>query len=343
MNRSFSFDGQLADARLRTQETFNKGVFGSMAYSLGRLTRVLWALALCLLGSPASAADAEQQYFRSPLVAIDAALAAARSDDSDALAKIFGPASGEILSSGDEVADQEGRRHFLEAADVRTSIERQEEDRVILSVGEDDWPFPIPLRRTEKGWYFDTPAGAEELINRRIGRNELQAIATTRAYVDAQFEYYALNPLGEETPQYAQRLGSSEDKRDGLYWPVGEEEAPSPLGPLVVAAVEQGYGQEKGLGQWRPYNGYLFRILKAQGPHAPGGGNSYVKDGRMTGGFALVAYPAEYGNSGVMTFIVNQRGILYQKDLGDDTLKLAEAMEAFDPDASWTLVGELER
>ena len=301
-----------------------------------------WVLAFHLVVSPAVLAEGDQQHFRSPLAAVEAALEAGRSDDADALARIFGPDSGGVLSSGDEVADKEARKRFLAAADVRTSIERQAEDRIILSVGADEWPFPIPLIKGEGGWYFDTPAGAEELINRRIGRNELHAIATSQAFVDAEYEYYTLNPQAVDPPEFAQRLGSSEGKKDGLYWPVGEDEVESPMGPFVAEAVEEGYGEDDDEAGQRPYHGYLYRLLEAQGPHAPGGAQNYIKDGRMTGGFALVAYPAEYGNSGVMTFIVNQRGILYQKDLGEDTVKMADAMQVFDPDESWEPVGEPE-
>ncbi len=296
------------------------------------------ALAFHLAVLPVAAAEETQEHFRSPLAAVDAALEAVRADDGDTLAAIFGPDSGAVLSSGDEVADRDARERFLEAADVRASIARETEDRALLSVGEDDWPFPIPLRQGDAGWYFDTPAGAEELINRRIGRNELHAIAALQAFVEAQYEYYTLNPQAAEPPEFAQRLASSEGKRDGLYWPVGDDEVESPMGPLVAKAVAEGYGKGGDQEGPSPFHGYLFRLLKAQGPHAPGGAKSYLQDGRLTGGFALVAYPAEYGNSGVMSFMVNQRDIIFQKDLGEDTRAVAEALEAYDPDNSWEAV-----
>jgi hypothetical protein len=295
----------------------------------------LRALVLSLVAFPAFSADLT--HYRSPVAAADAVLEALRNDDAEALGAIFGPHSQDLLSSGDEVADREARRRFLEAADVQLCIEREGEDRAILGIDSGRWPFPIPLVRGEQGWYFDTAAGAEEIINRRIGRNELHAIATVRAYVDAQYEYYRRAPEGDA--RYAERLRSGEGRRDGLYWPSGPDEAESPLGPLVAQAVEEGYGGAQGRS---PYHGYFFRILTGQGPHAPGGAKSYISGGGMTDGFALVAYPAEHGNSGIMTFIVNQRGIVYQKDLGPGTSAAAEAMTAFDPDASWAPVAAPE-
>ena len=293
-----------------------------------------WLLMLGFAGSPAVAEDAEQTRFRSPTASVDALLEVLRAGDSESLSRIFGPNSDAVLSSGDEVADRESRRLFLEHADSRLILDRESDDRVLLSIGEDDWPFPIPLVRGESGWYFDTAAGAEELVNRRIGRNELYAIAVVNAFVNAQYEYYARAPLGEAMRQYAQRIASSEGQRDGLYWPVADEEQESPLGPMVAKAALEGYGAETSEGA-QPYHGYLFRLLTGQGSNAPGGERSYVEGGAMTGGFAFVAYPVDYGVSGIMTFVVNQRGIVYQKDLGEETEGVAEAMERFDPDSSW--------
>jgi hypothetical protein len=215
-----------------------------------------------------------------------------------------------------------------------TRIEEQEGGTAILNLGDDGWPFPIPLVKEEGGWRFDTETGKEELFNRRIGRNELRALAVLRGLVEAQFEYASEDRTGAGK-EYAQRLASSEGKRDGLYWRTAEGEPDSPIGPLVADAVKEGYGGSKEGEGPRPYHGYLFRLLTAQGPNAPGGAKSYLKDGRLTGGFAFLAYPGEYGNSGVMTFLVNQQGVVFQKDLGEESAKLAAEIQAYDPDASW--------
>jgi hypothetical protein len=237
------------------------------------------------------------------------------------------------------VADAGARAQFVESAEQSHRFRSQGDDRGLLLVGPEDWPFAIPLVKEAQGWRFDTAAGKEELLNRRIGSNELHAIATARAYVDAQHEYAARDPLGEGVRQYAQRFRSSEGKRDGLFWPAAEGEPESPFGPLVAEAVEEGYASE-GTDQPSPYHGYYYRILLAQGDHAPGGSRSYVNDGRLTEGFGLIAFPAVHGRSGVMTFIVNQRGLMFQKDLGADTESLAAAIDAYDPDPSWTPVAE---
>jgi hypothetical protein len=303
----------------------------------------VWA-ALVLLFAHCLAADSrDPRHFDSPSQAMDTLLEAIRSDDMPALQAIFGPDSEELLSSGDEVADREGRQRFLAAAEERTEFEEEGGERVVVSLGADDWPFPIPLvKKKDQGWYFDSDAGKEELINRRIGRDELNAISVARAYVDAQHEYAELDPSGEDIRQYAQKFLSSEGKHDGLYWPAEEDEPESPMGPLVAEAVEAGYDKKAEGDQPTPYYGYYFRILTAQGPHAPGKAKNYVEDGRMTKGFALVAYPAEYGNSGIMSFIVNQNGIVFQKDLGEDTDAIAEMMTEYDPDDSWEPVFESE-
>lgn len=294
------------------------------------------ALVFQMALSPAYAAEQGRTHYRSPIAAVDGLLEAARAKDSTALIAIFGPESIDLLSSGDEVLDQEAKRRFVERADLRTTLEREAADRVVLSLGEDDWPFPIPLLKGEAGWYFDSEQGANELINRRIGRNELNAIAVAHSYLSAQNEYYDLAPQGDGTKQYAQRFLSSQGKRDGLYWPVAEAEPESPLGPLVASAAKEGYQKatddSTGL---KPYHGYLFRILTTQGKNAPGGERNYLSDQGMTEGYALLAYPVEHGDSGIMSFVVNHRGIIYQKDLGEDTAKIAETINAFDPDDSW--------
>lgn len=302
-----------------------------------------------LLALPASAEEAaqaapsgedaaapEQRYFASPEQAVEALLDAVRNAGEGQLRDIFGP-QVEQLQTGDEVADRAALQRFLEAAEEGTEIETQREDYAVVVLGADQWPFPIPLVKEEPGWRFDTDAGLQELLNRQIGRNELYAIAVVRAIVDAQYDYASRHPA-ESGREFAQHFASSEGQRDGLYWPIGEGEEESPLGPLVVAAVSEGYERQEG-DEPQPYHGYLFRLLTAQGPHAPGGAMSYLEDGRLTKGFAVVAYPAVYGSSGIMTFIANQRGIVFQKDLGEQTDEIAASMSEYDPDSSWEPVG----
>jgi hypothetical protein len=208
-------------------------------------------------------------------------------------------------------------------------------------VGSDEWPFPIPIVKAGNGWRFDTGAGKQEILARRVGGNELKAIQVCLAYVDAQKEYAMKKARqGEGLLEYAQKFVSTPGKQDGLYWEAGEGQEQSPIGPLFSAARDQGYSG-KPLGEEpEPYHGYFYRILTAQGKNAPGGAQDYVVGGKMIGGFALIAYPAHYGASGVMTFIVNHDGVVYQKKLGKDTKKAAQAMKAFNPDKTWTRVPE---
>jgi hypothetical protein len=219
-------------------------------------------------------------------------------------------------------------------------VKTDDDTRATLNTGSDDWPFPIPLVKDKDGWRFDTHAGKEEILSRRIGRNELAAIETCRAYVDAQREYYALSPQGDPLLQYAQKVASTPGKKDGLYWETNEGENQSPLGPLVASARGGGYSRvgTAGGAARAPYHGYYYKILTAQGPHGRDGAYNYLAHGKMIGGFALVAYPAEWGNSGIMTFIVNQDGVVFQKDLGPKTRALAQAMTTYDPDSTWTSV-----
>src|SRR5262244_137952 len=205
--------------------------------------------------------------------------------------------------------------------------------KVVLQIGKDEWPFPIPLIKGSSGWHFDTQAGKEELLNRRIGRNELDVIQVCLAYVDAQREYYVRNPLNAALLQYAPKFISTKGKRDGLYWETAANEPPSPLGPLVAQARREGY--KRTAGKSVPYHGYYYKMLTRQGPDAPGGAYDYVVRGKMIGGFALVAYPAQYGSSGIMTFIVNHDGVVYEKDLGPNTASTAQSMTKFNPDKTW--------
>ena len=269
-------------------------------------------LAAAALLAGISSANA-QQVFKTPEEAATALAAAVKSGAPRDILKVLGRDGVEIVFSGDEVADREARERF---------------------VGADDFPLPIPLIRQETNWKFDTAAGRLEVLYRRIGRNELDAIQTCLAYVDAQNEYAEKDRTGAGPGVYARRIVSSSGKKDGLYWPASDGDA-SPLGELVAQASEEGY--KAGAGR-TPYHGYYYRILTRQGPNAPGGVLNYVVKGKMIGGFALLAYPADYGNSGVVTFLVNHSGTVYQKDLGDYTMSLAERMTWFDPDQTWKKV-----
>ncbi len=285
-------------------------------------------------------ADEEAQpamRYESPDAAAMALIEAAAADGADALYDVLG-SDLEQLQSGDPVADAQDRKDFVELASQSADIEDETADSAILVLGPDDWPFPIPLARDATGWYFDTEEGIEEILDRRVGLNELQAIATSRAFVDAEREYAAADPDGDGVRNFADRVWSSEGKKDGLYWPTAAGEPESPMGPLVAEAVEEGYGEhEKGEGP-QPYHGYYFKILSGQGPNTPGGAKSYVEDGRLTKGFALLAWPASYGNSGIMTFQVNQRGIVYQADFGEDTATTAPSIETYDLGEDWDVV-----
>jgi hypothetical protein len=279
-------------------------------------------------------ADA-QETFKTFDEAVSALIAAAKSADQKALTRVLGPGSAEIVSSGDAVADADARRRVIEAYDANHQVTMEGADKAVLILGAENWPFPIPLVRKDGTWRFDTAAGREEILYRRIGRNELSAIQACLAYVDAQHDYAEKDRAGSGAGIYAQRIVSRPGKKDGLYWPAVAGEDESPLGELVASATVEGYRA----GQQRvPYHGYYYKILTRQGPKAPGGALDYVVRGKMIGGFALVAYPAEYGNSGIMTFLVNHQGVIFEKDLGPRTATLAAGMTAFDPDATWQRV-----
>lgn len=286
-----------------------------------------------------AAATAGQSHFDTPLRAVVALAEAVKQQDDAALMTIFGSDADDLLHTDDPIQDRQALARFSERLDQKIALVRQSDDVVELELGKDDFPFPIPLQRSEQGWYFDTAAGREELLNRRIGANELHTLGVVRAFVEAQYEYAKADPDGNGKADYAQRLLSTEGRKDGLYWPVTEGEAESPMGPLVAQAAEEGYSKEN-RAAGNSYHGYRYRLLTAQGAAAPGGKRSYLKDGELTGGFGLVAYPAEYGVSGIMTFIVNQQGIVFQKDLGENTAKLAAGIDAYDPGAGWTPTGD---
>jgi hypothetical protein len=298
-----------------------------------RTMAIAITLALVLTGS---ALAAEQKRFESVGAAVDALIAAFRADDQKALVEILGESGRPLVSSGDRVSDRAMRTRFVAEYDQRHQLEAGG-GKVILRVGSEDFPLPIPLVPDGPSWRWDTEAGKEEILNRRVGRNELNAIQVCLAYVDAQREYYSQPRNRDGVLEYAQHTRSTPGKRDGLYWPTKPGEPPSPLGDLVVKATAEGYRANKEGGR-TPYHGYFYRILLGQGTNAPGGAYDYVVRGHMIGGFALVAFPAEYGASGVMTFIVNHDGVVYQKDLGANTTRLAEAMKRFDPDGTWQKV-----
>jgi hypothetical protein len=298
------------------------------------LAALLLAAAWLALAAPAAAAP-PQQLFASPEQAVDALFAANQANDSKALRAIFGAGGGKLVRSGDPIADRNGRARFVAAYGEKHAIEQEGADKAVLLIGTDEWPFPIPLVKTEGGWRFDTKAGREEILDRRIGRNELSAIEVCRAFVAAEREYYADDPLGNGTHEYAQHFISRADKHDGLYWEVAAGGKPSPMGPLVANARAEGYGARKVKGKHAPYHGYFYKILTRQGPHAAGGAKDYVVDGHMTGGFALVAFPAKYRASGIMSFMVGPDGVVYQRNLGRDGAAAARAMTEFDPDGGW--------
>ena len=311
----------------------------SLALSLAAtltLGSLVWVGAQAQAAEPAAptAATIAPKRFALAEDAVQAFVAALRTDDMKALLAILGSGARPLLSSGDPVADRQTRQTFLAAYDKANRLVVTDANTIIMYVGDDDWPFPIPLVRDQARWRFDVARGREEILARRIGRNEIYTIQTCLAYVDAQREYYAQDRDGNGILEYAQRFASSPGTRDGLYWPTRPGEPPSPLGELVVRAYGEGYRRRTD--GPTPFHGYLYRILTAQGPAARDGAYEYVMRGHMIAGFALVAFPAEYGVSGVMTFLVNHDGVVYEKDLGRDTRDLAVAMRAFDPDATWT-------
>jgi hypothetical protein len=291
-----------------------------------------WAI-LLLVAMPTSAWS--QRQFETPDAAAKALADAARANDVRRVGVILGIFGRNIVSSGDDVADANARAKFVAAYDAANRIVPEGSDKATLEIGKDNFPFPVPLAKGRDGWRFDTLAGQHEILARRIGANELNAIQVCLAYVDAQREYARLDPEKNGSPVYAQRVVSQPDKRDGLYWPATAGAPASPLGEFMAAAARENYRP----GQSRiPYHGYYYKILRGQGPTAPGGAYSYVIRGKMIGGFALVAYPAAYRNSGVMTFVVNHDGAVFQKDLGARTPGIASGMSSFNPDSSWRKV-----
>ncbi len=281
-----------------------------------------------------SAEDIKQKTFKTPKQAFRALVEAARNNDATELLAIFGREGKEVISSGDAVADKRARERFVRAAGEATSFTNIDSKTVKAVIGKDKWSFPVPIVKSGKKWIFSTKEGKDEILTRRIGRNELNTIQVCLAYVTAQREYAEKDRNGDGVLQFAQHFLSNKDKKDGLYWEAASGEEMSPLGPLVAHASEEGYPAKK-TGKPTPYHGYYFKILKAQGENAPGGEISYINEGKMIAGFGLIAYPAKYGVSGVMTFMVNQTGTVYEKNLGPETEELAKAVTKYDPDKTW--------
>jgi Protein of unknown function (DUF2950) len=304
----------------------------SLTNPISFLARLASLTAAMLAFAIASVANA-QQSFKTAEEAVDALVSAAKTGDRKAVLTVLGRDGADIVSSGDAIADASARNRVIEAYDAKHQVVMEGTDKAALIIGREDWPFPIPLVRKDNTWRFDTAAGREEILYRRIGRNELSAVQACLAYVDAQQEYAEQGVAGNGV--YAQRIVSRPGKKDGLYWPAQSGADESPLGELAASAAAEGYrvGQ-----QHAPYHGYYYKVLTRQGPNAPGGALDYIVRGKMIGGFALVAYPAEYRNSGVMTFLVNHQGNVYEKDLGPNTASITTGMTAFNPDKTWRRV-----
>jgi len=301
-----------------------------------------WATTLlmgALMGTSYAGSNDTQVAFETPEKALAALAVASKALDTNTLNTYFGPTMAEIANP-DPIQRANNLRRFSQYLDEFSGLATQDNGQVVIQVGNEHWPFPIPLVQRDGQWRFDTPAGKEEILNRRIGRNELSAIEVCHSYIQAQREYAAKDCAGKGTMEYAQHMCSTPGMTDGLYWETRPGEDPSPFGPLVGAAQEEGYYQQTKPNpgvprQRKPFHGYLFRILTKQGPEAPGGKHDFIINGHMVAGFGLLAYPVEWGNSGVMTFIVNQQGKVFQKNLGEKTTELAPAIDEYNPDTTW--------
>jgi len=305
-----------------------------LASLIGILTVVIF---LSGTYAPLLATSIKQKSFASPEEAVNALVAAVKADDKQELLAILGSGGMELISSGDEVADKAGREKFLKAYNEMNKLEKASANKIILHIGKDGWSLPIPVVEKSKKWLFDTKAAKEEILNRRIGRNELNVMEVLHAYVDAQCEYASEDRNGDGVAQFAPKIISTEGKRDGLYWDAQEGEEMSPLGPFFAQASNEGYTNLS------PFHGYYYKILRGQGKYATGGAYDYVVKGKMILGYALVAYPAQYGNSGIMTFIANQEGVIYEKNLGKNTVNIANAMKKFNPDKTWRKVKDITK
>ena len=298
------------------------------------LLRAIVALALCVMAPLATAGNSVQKSFDTPEAGVNALVEAVESNDEKMLRSILGPHSRKVVSSGDEVADVQNRKRFIKAYSEANRIAFEGDTQAILVIGDNEWPLPIPLVKSAGRWRFDTGQGEKEILARRIGTNELAAIQVCLAIVDAEHEYAAQVRAGDGVPHYAARFVSTSGNHDGLYWETQPDEPPSPLGPLLAAAANDGYAKSapKVLA---PYHGYYYKILTSQGTDAPGGAYDYFIKGKLIGGFAVLAYPARYGASGIMSFMVDHEGAIYEKDLGRKTTEVAARLTSFDPGASW--------
>jgi hypothetical protein len=297
-----------------------------------KLTKVLigWT-AVIALGVPVLAQESGEKTFASPNDASNALYDAVKAGDKATTEAILGASSAPILASGDEVQDKHNAEAWLQRYEQMHRWGKETNGDETLFIGADNWPFSIPLKKNASGqWYFDTQAGLQEILFRRIGANEFAAIRVCKALADAQYEYFNALHDGSTVHQYAQKIISEPGKQNGLYWKTAEGDPQSPIGPIIAYATRQGYEKTS-----EPFHGYFYHILTAQGAAAPGGAKSYIKDGAMTGGFAFVAWPAEYRNSGVMTFVVNLNGVIFEKDMGPNTVELIKAMTAINPDKTW--------
>lgn len=311
------------------------------------ISLAIWVVMLCVLvacsakAPPPPLLNKEGQWtFIEPEQAAEALVLSIKSPEENTLIYVFGPGAVDVLSSGDPVADRAGHKAFLQRYEERHFIEKDGQGRVLLYIGAEEHPFPVPLVLEDGRWKFDTLAGKEEITNRRIGNNELHAISMCKIFVEAQRDYFVMDPNMDGSSAYAKRIISTPGKKDGLFWPRHPGEELSPLGPLVTDAEAQGYSSKQA-GKGRPFHGYYFKILTSQGRHACGGKLNYLdKKGRMTKGFAMIAFPARWDASGIMTFMVSKDGVIYQKDLGPMTLKIAENIKTFDPDKSWQRVAD---
>jgi hypothetical protein len=302
------------------------------------ITRLALILTAVFLSVPASAATTKQKTFASPEKAVQALVDSLKKADKPTVTAILGPNSEQLISSGDPVADRLMRERFLSAYDEKQRLDREGKNKVVLVIGKNDWPFPIPIVMNKNLWRFDSRAGSQEIINRRIGANEIDTIQTCLAFIDAQLEYAMSDYDGDGLLEYAAKIRSDPGKKNGLYWQTGEGETSSPLGELFAKARAEGYAEKKSGEGPSPYHGYIYRILTGQGKHAEGGAYDYMVNGHLLGGIALIAVPAQYGASGVMTFIVNHDGVVYQKDLGRKSAEIASAIKLFDPGPDWKKV-----
>lgn len=306
-------------------------------YSPSKHIRPVVAAVFSIFAIWVSDAQAAPSEFSSAEEAVNALVSAAKAEGTQEIVRVLGAEGEDIVDSGDPVADAQRRAKFIAAFDEANKLDHVSDAKTVLVIGHDEFPFPIPLVQVGGKWHWDTVAGLDEILTRRIGENELATIEVAHAYVDAQREYAAVDRDGLG-PEYARRLMSRTGKKDGLYWPTSAGEDVSPLGPLVANARGEGYARSSRSDAPRAYHGYLYRILYSQGPAAEGGAQDYIVHGRMIGGFGLIALPVDYGNSGVMTFIVNDDGTVFQKDLGPETGRIAARIQTFNPDSTWTKV-----